>query len=175
MAEGTLEKGWLLDPESRLQARIDEQSELICILKKRADALLVDTTAYQKRIEKIEGTNSDLRAQLNTEKTKVGMLESRFDDLADNHEEMIKYKDYHKSSATELRAQNELLRQQNESLFSPEIDEKNRQIEEWKLKNKDLFDQIEKLQLCNQKLSGKFTYLYTFLGFFDFFGISLIF
>ena len=155
MAEGTLEKGWLLDPESRLQARIDEQSELICILKKRADALLVDTTAYQKRIEKIETTNSDLRAQLNTEKTKVVMLESRFDDLADNHEEMIKYKDYHKNSATELRTENNILRQQNDSLFSPEIAEKDRQIEEWKLKNQNLFEQIEKLQILNATLSGE--------------------
>ena len=64
MAEGTLEKGWLLDPESRLQARIDEQSELICILKKRSDALLVDSTAYQKRIEKIETANADLRVRV---------------------------------------------------------------------------------------------------------------
>ena len=67
-----------LDPQSRLQARIDEQSELICILKKRADSLILDTKQYQTRIEKIESVNSSLKNQLNTEKTKVRMLESRF-------------------------------------------------------------------------------------------------
>ena len=156
MAEGTMDKGWLLDPEARLQARIDEQSELICILKKRADALLIDNAAYQKRIERIETTNSDLKLQLNTERTKVSMLASRFDDLADNHTEMIKYKDYHKSSATELRVENDVLRQQNETLFSAHVQEKDREIEEWKFKNQHLYDQIEKLNQHNKSLSGRY-------------------
>ena len=33
MAEGSLEKGFILDPEAKMKSRIDEQSELICILK----------------------------------------------------------------------------------------------------------------------------------------------
>ena len=85
-----LVQGWILDPQARLQARIDEQSELICILKKRADSLLEDSVSYQKRIERIENANADLKAQLKAEKTKAKMLESRFDDLAYNHAEMIK-------------------------------------------------------------------------------------
>ena len=99
-----------------------------------------------------------IEAQLKTEKTKVVMLESRFDDLADNHEEMIKYKDYHKSSATELRAENEILRNQNQSLFSPQIAEKDNEIQKWKLKNQHLFDQIEKLQISNKAMSGNKKY-----------------
>ena len=43
MAEGSIEKGFILDPEAKMQSRIDEQSELICILKKRADQLLTES------------------------------------------------------------------------------------------------------------------------------------
>ena len=43
MAEGSIEKGFILDPEAKMQSRIDEQSELICILKKRADQLLLES------------------------------------------------------------------------------------------------------------------------------------
>ena len=103
MAEGSIEKGWLLDPDSKFKSRIDEQAELICILKKRADTLLNESSQYQKRIESLECTNSDIKMQLNTEKNRVRMLECRFDDLADNHTEMIKFKDFHKTSATDLR------------------------------------------------------------------------
>merc|ERR1711937_63861 len=159
MAEGSLDKGLILDPQSRLQARIDEQSELICILKKRADSLLLDTKQYQTRIEKIENVNSSLKNQLNTEKTKVRMLESRFDDLAENHAEMIKFKDYHKFSATELRAQNEEVRKENESLFSAELKLRDDEIESWKERNKALFEKIEILTIENETLTAKNTQL----------------
>merc|ERR1711915_642343 len=159
MAEGSLDKALLLDPQSRLQARIDEQSELICILKKRADSLMLDTKQYQARIEKIENSNSSLKNQLNSEKTKVRMLESRFDDLADNHTEMIKFKDYHKSSATTLRAENEELRKENESLFSAEIRLRDDEIESWKERNKTLYEKIAILTSENEMLTTKNTQL----------------
>ena len=76
------------------------------------------------------------------------------DDLAENHAEMIKFKDYHKSSATELRAQNEELRKENESLFSAELKLRDDEIESWKERNKALFEKIENLTIENETLTG---------------------
>ena len=50
MAEGSLEKGYILDPQAKMQSRIDEQSELICILKKRADQLLHESKSAENRV-----------------------------------------------------------------------------------------------------------------------------
>jgi len=83
------------------------------------------------------------------------MLESRFDDLAHNHAEMIKFKDYHKTSATELKIENEELRERNSTLFSPEVEIRDREIEKWKAKNQQLFDEVGRLSALNTDLEAK--------------------
>merc|ERR1712168_108106 len=65
---------------------------------------------------------------------------------------MGKFKDMHKSSATRLREENDILRSQNESMMTPALMEKEKLIEEWKLKNQQLLEKIEQLQLENQRL-----------------------
>jgi len=152
MAEGSIEKGFILDPEAKMQSRIDEQSELICILKKRADQLLAESKSNERRLKNAEKTNADLVVQLKNEKQRVLMVEERFSELADNHGELIKFKDMHKSSATRLREENDILRSQNESMMTPALMEKEKLIEEWKLKNQQLLEKIEQLQLENQRL-----------------------
>jgi len=152
MAEGSIEKGFILDPEAKMQSRIDEQSELICILKKRADQLLTESKSNERRLKNAEKTNADLVVQLKNEKQRVLMVEERFSELADNHGELIKFKDMHKNSATRLREENDILRSQNESIITPALLEKDRQIEEWRLKNQHLYERIEQLEIENSEL-----------------------
>merc|ERR1711917_195681 len=152
MAEGSIEKGFILDPEAKMQSRIDEQSELICILKKRADQLLTESKSNERRLKNAEKTNADLVVQLKNEKQRVLMVEERFSELADNHGELIKFKDMHKNSATRLREENDILRSQNESIITPALLEKERQIEEWRLKNQHLYERIEQLEIENSEL-----------------------
>jgi len=152
MAEGSIEKGFILDPEAKMQSRIDEQSELICILKKRADQLLAESKSNERRLKNAEKTNADLVVQLKNEKQRVLMVEERFSELADNHGELIKFKDMHKNSATRLREENDILRSQNESIITPALLEKDRQIEEWRLKNQHLYERIEQLEIENSEL-----------------------
>merc|ERR1711970_1593864 len=152
MAEGSIEKGFILDPEAKMQSRIDEQSELICILKKRADQLLTESKSNERRLKNAEKTNADLVLQLKNERQRVQMVEDRFGELSDNHGELIKFKDMHKNSATRLREENDILRSQNESIMTPALLEKDRQIEEWKLKNQHLYEKIEQLELENSSL-----------------------
>ena len=54
-----------------------------------------------------------------------------------------------------VRAENDLLRQENSSLMSPVLRAKEEEIELWKTRNHDLFQKIEKLTLENRNLNGK--------------------
>jgi len=58
----------------------------------------------------------------------------------------------HKNSATRLREENDILRSQNESIITPALLEKERQIEEWRLKNQHLYQRIEQLEIENSEL-----------------------
>ena len=64
----------------------------------------------------------------------------------------LKFKDMHKNSATRLREENDILRSQNESIITPALLEKERQIEEWRLKNQHLYERIEQLEIENSEL-----------------------
>ena len=74
MAEGSLEKGFMLDPEAKMKSRIDEQSELICILKKRADQLLKESKSAENRVRLMERTNADLVKQIHAERERGKMV-----------------------------------------------------------------------------------------------------
>jgi len=153
MAEGTIEKGFILDPEARLKSRIDEQSELICILKKRADQLLLESKSAEGRCRLAEKTNADLVMQVKQEKSKVIMLENRFNELAENHTEIIQYKEEYRAKAASLQKENDFLRGENTNVMTPLLAEKDKHIEEWQQKNNELYQRINELERENSDLS----------------------
>ena len=113
-----------------LRSRIDEQSQLIMILKNRAD----ETIARIQTLERINHELTDFRdnakENLNHEIRKFNLLDARFSDLASNHEEMIKFKDEYKRVNCELRRENDKLREDNARLFSKALQEKEEMIQQ---------------------------------------------
>ncbi|XP_071151580.1 coiled-coil domain-containing protein 89-like, partial [Mytilus edulis] len=113
-----------------LRSRIDEQSQLIMILKQRAD----DVSRKSQTLDKINKEMMDFRENaqemLDGEIRKYNILNARFDDLASNHQELIKIKDEYKRSNQELRIENSRLREENERIFSGAVMEKDKQIAE---------------------------------------------
>ena len=113
-----------------LRSRIDEQSELIMILKTQAD----ETSAKLKTSERIRDTLEEFRnnAQgvISAEMQKCEMLDRRFNELADNHQELIKFKDEYKIQNEILKKENAKLKADNERLFSAAIQEKDETIED---------------------------------------------
>lgn len=92
-----------------LRARIEEQSRLIMILKQRGDDFIRKNMSLEKLnkelIEEKEQTQHDT---INLKK-KCELLNTRFNELAENHQEIIKIKDEYKNS-------NQILREENEKL-----------------------------------------------------------
>lgn len=131
-----------------LRSRIDEQSQLIMILKQRADDVSRKSQTLEKINKEMIEFRENAKEMLDGEIRKFNMLNSRFDDLASNHQELIKIKDEYKRSNQELRLENSKLREENERLFSGAITEKDKQIADL---DKKLISSKEQFSLLEQK------------------------
>lgn len=146
-----LEKLRSLSQEERaetgmLRSRIDEQSNLICILKQRADEMLLRCQALEKINAELESLRGAVQAELDNEKKRSSQLEQRFMDLAANHQELIKFKDEYKRQNAVLTEENKRLREENETLFCKELQEKELIILSLTKELKDLAQQHTTLQ-----------------------------
>ncbi|XP_029813137.1 coiled-coil domain-containing protein 89 [Suricata suricatta] len=132
--------------KAMLRSRIHEQSQLICILKRRSDEAL-------ERCQVLELLNTELeeKRMLEAEKLKakskhVQKLEERFMTLAANHELMIRFKDEHKNQNIKLREENEMLRLENDSLFSQALKDQEAKVHQLTAKSEALSEELETLK-----------------------------
>lgn len=107
-----------------LRSRIDEQSSLICMLKQRADELLLRYQALQNINTEVEGRVTDCQNELDRERKKAELLEKRFMDLAANNQAIIAFMDEHKNQNAQLKLENKQLQSENETLFSQKLQDK---------------------------------------------------
>ncbi|XP_077978620.1 coiled-coil domain-containing protein 89-like isoform X2 [Glandiceps talaboti] len=111
-----------------LRSRIDEQSQLICILKQRSDEYVQKALTLDRVNKELEHFRDNAQHIIDNEIKKFNLLDKRFYELADNHEEMIRFKDEYKRQNEELRKQNAKLKDDNEKLFSGAIMERDEKI-----------------------------------------------
>lgn len=97
------------DKSSMLESRIEQQSELISLMKRRSDDMIHELEVYQKKCKELETAKDKLEEVLLSERMKCKTIENRFNVLSENHDEMIKIKNDYKK-------ENELLRTENEAL-----------------------------------------------------------
>ncbi|XP_008570505.1 PREDICTED: coiled-coil domain-containing protein 89 [Galeopterus variegatus] len=137
--------------KAMLCSRIQEQSQLICILKRRSDEALercqilelLNTELEEKRMQEAE--------KLKAQSKHVQKLEERFMTLAANHELMIRFKDEHKGQNIKLREENEKLRLENSSLFSQALKDEEAKVLQLTDQSKALTKELETLkQKCAQ-------------------------
>lgn len=131
------------DTTEVLRSRIDEQSSLICILKQRADEVLLRCQALQKINTELEGRVMDCQKELDSERKKAELLEKRFMDLAANNQAIIAFMEEHKNQNAQLKLENKQLQSENETLFSK------------KLQDKEVF--VQKLMQEIKQLTEKYT------------------
>ncbi|CAK8694928.1 coiled-coil domain-containing protein 89-like [Clavelina lepadiformis] len=141
-----------------LRSRIEEQGKLICFLKQRAD----ENYNRMKVLEEINKELELLRANAlmeSKEKTKTcQMLEKRFDELAENHEEMIKIKDEYKLRNHQLTMENKMLKEENKKLFSAAIEDRDAEILQLLAKLKDHEEKLEQSLQNNSHMQEELNY-----------------
>lgn len=129
-----------------LRDRIDQQSELICILKKQADTSLIKSQALEQDMRELQTEKEKAECNYHDQIRKYTVLQKRFDTLYHNHEEIIKIKDGYKMVNDELRRENKDLLARKAEEVAALMDEKNEKIKE--LEN-DLKILTEKSQNCD--------------------------
>ncbi|XP_035460378.1 coiled-coil domain-containing protein 89 isoform X2 [Scophthalmus maximus] len=107
-----------------LRSRIDEQSSLICLLKQRADELLLRCQALQKINTELEDGVTDCQKELDSERKKAELKEKRFMDLAANNQAIITFMEDYKTQNDQLKMENKQLQSENHSLFSKKLHDK---------------------------------------------------
>lgn len=132
--------------KAMLQARLREQSQLICVLKKRSDEHLLRCKALEQLNMELEELRMADALRLESQTRRVQQLEERFMDLASNHEDMIHFKDEHKRQNMQLRDENRRLRQENQSLFSQSLKDKEMELIELTSQFKQLSQEMETLK-----------------------------
>ncbi|XP_033120379.1 coiled-coil domain-containing protein 89-like [Anneissia japonica] len=135
-----------------LRSRIDEQSQLICILKKRADEELVRSQTLERVNNEMVQFRDQAQQIIDVELKKNGLLESRFSELAENHQEMIRFKDEYKQQNKKLRDENSRLVAENKNLFSSKLLEKDEQIHTLQKQVEKLKDQVAEMELVCSEL-----------------------
>lgn len=114
----------------KLRSRIEEQGQLICFLKQRADEELLKSRALKAENEQLLTYRDESRETINELQKHSEQIEKRFDDLASNHEEMIKIKDEYKSRCKGLIDENMKLEKENANVTSAKLKEKSQEIVE---------------------------------------------
>uniref|UniRef100_A0A3Q2Q4H2 Zgc:172182 n=1 Tax=Fundulus heteroclitus TaxID=8078 RepID=A0A3Q2Q4H2_FUNHE len=138
-----------------LQSRIDEQSTLICILKKRADEMLLRYQAIQKINSELEDQAAQRQKELDSERTRAELLTNRFTDLATNNQAIISFMEEHKNLNTQLKLENRRLQLENDSHFSQELHDKEVLVEKLVQENKLLRDKCTANEKeSREKLAG---------------------
>ena len=133
-----------------LRSRINEQSQLIMILKQRSDESVVKIRTLEKMNAELESFRNEATEKFEQELRKFNILDQRFEDLASNHEELIKFKDEYKRQNELLRAENAKLKQDNENLFSKAIQERDIRLSELQKGNEHLKEQCTMLSSKNR-------------------------
>ncbi|XP_053560954.1 coiled-coil domain-containing protein 89 [Bombina bombina] len=130
-----------------LRSRLDEQSQLICLLKRRADDTLLKCQTLEKLNEELEKKGAQAEALLRAERKRGDQLEDRFGVLASNHQDMIRFKDEYKKQNEELKKECQQLR---ENRF-PELLEKERSVKELRVRLETVESELREQRVRHEK------------------------
>ena len=135
------------------------------ILKQRAD----DATSRMKALENVNEElvrfKESAQNRLELEKKKYTMLDARFNDLAENHADIIKFKDEYKTQNTALRQENATLKEENSRLFSKAMSEKDHKILSLEKLNSSLQSQCTQTEQQNKYIYISFFIFNNFFGY----------
>ncbi|XP_023142160.2 coiled-coil domain-containing protein 89 isoform X2 [Amphiprion ocellaris] len=107
-----------------LRSRIDEQSSLICMLKRRADEMILRYQALQKINTELEEQVTHCQEELDGARKKTEETEKSFRDLVACSQGIIEFMEEHKKKNVQLKLENEQLQKENQTLFSQKLHDK---------------------------------------------------
>ncbi|NWU51509.1 CCD89 protein, partial [Dromas ardeola] len=129
-----------------LHSRLEQQHQLICILKKKADDVRKRCRDLEQLNMELEKLRTEDALKVKTQTQRIQQLEERFMDLANNHEKLIQFKNEHRKRHMQLLEENKRLQQENKALFSQTVREKEAEVLLLTAQARKLSQQLDSLQ-----------------------------
>ncbi|XP_054644432.1 coiled-coil domain-containing protein 89 isoform X2 [Dunckerocampus dactyliophorus] len=125
-----------------LQSRVKEQSNLICVLKDRSDELFVQTQTLQEAKTQLENQLEICQKEVVQKRERTEMVEKRFMDLDANSRAIIVFMEEYKHQNAQLKLMNKQLQEENNTLFSQNLHDKEVALEQLKQEVKALTEKF---------------------------------
>ncbi|NXV14973.1 CCD89 protein, partial [Cepphus grylle] len=132
--------------EALLHLHLEQQHQLIYILKKKADDVRKRCRDLEQLNMELEKLRTEDALKVKTQTQRIQQLEERSMDLANNHEKLIQFKNEHRKRHTQLLEENKRLQQENKVLFSQTVREKEAEVLQLAARARKLWQQLGSLQ-----------------------------
>lgn len=129
-----------------LHSHLEQQHHLICILKKKAGNARKRCRGLEQLNVELENLRTEDAVKMKSQTQWIQHLEKRFMGLAKNHEKMIQFKNEHRKQHTQLWEENKRLQQENETLFSQAVREKEAKVLQPIAQPRKILQRVESLQ-----------------------------
>lgn len=113
-----------METKDQMRSRLNEQSNLIKILKLKVNQLTLQCQSLQRASTELEGQLEGRQEEVAKERRRVELLERRFAQLASNNQGIISFMEEYKYQNAKLNLENKELLQENQSLFCKKVQER---------------------------------------------------
>lgn len=133
-----------METKDELRSRLNEQSNLIRILKLKVDQLNLQCESLQRVNTELEGQLVERQEERDKERRRAEILERRFAQLASNNQGIISFMEEYKYQNAKLNLENKELMEENETLFSKKVQEREAFIQKLLDETKRMTDEFTK-------------------------------
>ncbi|XP_075896094.1 coiled-coil domain-containing protein 89 isoform X2 [Nelusetta ayraudi] len=148
-----------VETKDELRSRLNEQSNLIRILKLKVDQLTLQCQSPQRVNTELKGQLVERQEEVDKERRRAELLERRFAQLASNNQGIISFMEEYKYQNAKLNLENKELLEENQTLFCKKVQEREAFIQKLLDDTKRMTDEftkkeneyLEELTECHSK------------------------
>lgn len=133
-----------VDTKGQRLSRLTEHSNLIRILKLKVEQLTLQCQSLQRTNTQLEEKLVERQREVDREKQRVELLERRFSQLASNNQGIISFMEEYKYQNAKLNLENKELLEENQTLFSKKVQEREAFIQKLLDETKQMTDEFIK-------------------------------
>lgn len=130
--------------KEELHSRPSEHLNLIRILKLKVEQLTLQCQSLQGSNAQLEEKLVERQGEVDKEKRRVALLERRFAQLASNNQGIISFMEEYKYQNAKLNLENKELLEENQTLFSKKVQERETFIQKLLDETKRMTDEFTK-------------------------------
>lgn len=133
-----------VDTKEELHSRPNEHSNRIRILKLKLEQLTLQCQSLQRTNTQLEEKLVERQGEVDKERRRVELLERRFSQLASNNQGIISFMEEYKYQNAKLNLENRELQEENQTLFSKKVQEREAFIQKLLDETKRMTDEFTK-------------------------------